>query len=111
MTFIDEISIYDPKINGYAPTSMKLFSDREQQTLRELIYNRANASIIEDNTNLKQYLFGKNGYFQRNQKISQVIFIDGKFHSAQSQEESYRVSLDKIAEEFNAIPLFFSRVL
>ena len=104
---IEEIKIYDPRIHGHTHETLPNLTDKEGHILREFLYKRFLTARIQDET-LSDYLFGEKGYFKRDPSISQVIFVNGAFHSAQTREQYYTVDVEKIAQEAKGIPLLFS---
>lgn len=105
---IEEVRVYDPQIHGHTHQTLNNLTDTDQQKLRIILYDRISNSRVENQT-LEEYLHGRQGYFERNPTTFQVVFLNGRFHSAQTFEEYYKIDLENIAQTSQAIPLFFSR--
>ncbi|MEK6825917.1 MAG: hypothetical protein AABY00_03970 [Nanoarchaeota archaeon] len=108
---IEQIRVYDPKTHRHTNETPPSLTDTEAHLLRELIYRRVFDTEVERGVTLKDYLFGEEGYFKRNPMIMQVIFVNGKFHSAQDQDQYYTTNIDVLAAQTRSIPLFFARPL
>ena len=112
MVDIKEIKVYDPKQDGLdfqtyerAFLAVEQVSPRAADLLLDGLHNRILKSKVDGQKTLREFLFGKDGYFSGKETFAAVMFLDGRF------KEEYNIptypNLDTIANETNSIPLMF----
>ncbi|MBM3232630.1 hypothetical protein FJZ18_00485 [Candidatus Pacearchaeota archaeon] len=110
MSFIDQISVYNPGDEGHTKKTMLALPESGAEILIKSIHDKALRGIVDGGTTLDDYLYGERGYFQRNKGIYKVIFVRGRLHNAMTRKEtSQGKSLDHIADKCDDIPLIFCK--
>lgn len=88
------------------------YSENWTERKSSALLSNALETPLKGNSTFGEFLYGSKGYFDKNQEVYAIVFVDRKFAIKLSREE-YSLfdgySEQSLGEQHNAVPLCFER--